>query len=595
MKKIIGFILFTVFFYLSFQVNSTYAAEIDRINGNDRYQTAVEISQAGWQKSSTVILAKGSDFPDALAGGPLAYSLNAPILLTNDKGLPNVTKQEIIRLGATKVILLGSEGAISKTIQDSLESMGLTIERIGGKTRFETAANIAKRLPSKQAIVVNGRNFPDALAVAPYAAKNGLPILLTDKDSIPSASLTIANGKSNTIIVGLEGAVSRTVEGKLKNPVRYGGSTRYATNKVLTEKLPMNASKAYIATGENFADALTGSVLAAKNDANILLVQQANVPSAIQSVTSKYNQFTIFGGTVAVSDGVKRILSGESTEFILQNIAIGDTEQHVVAQLGQPARKDLSRQGFYWSIYNKDYKKYIQVGIQNGKVVAIYSNSNSWTSKSGIKIGLTKSQAVAKLNAIGEASDFNEYTDYTTYYIDDKNYDATVYYDQHDNNMVAAVLLTAPAYTPYTGSYADVTESSDATKRTQLRNSFEKQEWDITNAYRVRYGKQPLTWDSKAGLTARNHSQDMINRSFFDHENPDGEWPIDRMLADDIDLSVAGENIAAGYFDPIEVHDGWVNSLGHRVNLLEPEYSHLGVGVAIDDTYVYYTQNFFAR
>ncbi|MFS0881781.1 cell wall-binding repeat-containing protein, partial [Metabacillus niabensis] len=125
MKKIIGLILFTVFFCLSFQVNSTYAAEIDRINGNDRYQTAVEISQAGWQKSSTVILAKGSDFPDALAGGPLAYSLNAPILLTNDKGLPNVTKQEIIRLGATKVILLGSEGAISNTIEDSLESMGV--------------------------------------------------------------------------------------------------------------------------------------------------------------------------------------------------------------------------------------------------------------------------------------------------------------------------------------------------------------------------------------------------------------------------------------------------------------------------------------
>jgi ell wall binding domain 2 (CWB2) len=98
-----------------------------RIQGASRYDTAIEISKQGWTTSNTVVLAKGSDFPDALAGGPLAYYHNVPILLTDGKALTAVTKKEISRLNAKKVIILGSVGAISKAVEDELKKSGVSI------------------------------------------------------------------------------------------------------------------------------------------------------------------------------------------------------------------------------------------------------------------------------------------------------------------------------------------------------------------------------------------------------------------------------------------------------------------------------------
>ncbi|MBM7606375.1 uncharacterized protein YkwD/putative cell wall-binding protein [Metabacillus crassostreae] len=595
MKKILVLIIISFIFSFTF-LETTLAASIERIKGSDRYQTAVEISKSGWQSAATVVLAKGSDFPDALAGGPLAYSLDAPILLTNEMTLTESTKQEILRLKASNIVILGSEGAISKQVETSLRNMGLTIDRIGGKHRFETAANIAKRISSSKAIIANGRNFPDALAVAPYAAKNGIPILLTEKEVLPDATHQIAKSKSQTIIVGKEGVVAKGVEDRLTNTVRYGGNDRYHTNQIISEKLVMSASKAYVATGENFADALSGSVLAAKNDATILLVQKSNVPTPIKTISSKYDQFIIYGGIGAISDQVQRTLAGYQTEFVLQNIAIGDTEQHVLSTLGQPARKDLSRHGFNWYIYNKDYKKYIQVGIKNSKVVALYSNSDSWESNSGIKLGLKRSLAIAKLDAIGEKPSYFS-LDYQTYHVINDEYSANVFYDQHDNESLSAILLVEKSIDPFIGSnYSDILDSTNTSLKDQLRISFEKQNLDLTNAYRVRHGLKPLAWDNQAATAARKHSLDMLTRNYFDHVNPDGKDPFERMEDSGVVFRAAGENIAAGYYDAIDVHDGWVNSLGHRENLLGSDYTYLGIGVAFGGEYgTYYTQNFFMK
>lgn len=595
MKKVFGLIVLTFLLCLTFQAETSLAASVDRIKGADRYQTAVEISKAGWQTANTVVLATGSDFPDALAGTPLAYSMNAPILLTNESTLPESTKKEILRLKASKAILLGGEGAISKEVEKTLRSMGLTIDRIGGKQRFETAANIAKRLPSTKAIITNGRNFPDAIAVAPYAAKNGIPILLTEKESLPDATYQITKSKSQSIIVGQEGVVAKNVAARLTNPVRYGGIDRYQTNQIINEKLKMNASKAYVATGENFADALTGSVLAAKNNAPILLVQQSSIPSPIKAISSNYNEFVIFGGTVAVNEQVRQTLIGDQTEFVLQNVEIGDTEKHVLSTLGQPARKDLSRQGFNWYIYNKDYKKYIQVGIQNNKVVALYSNSDSWVSRSGIKIGINRSKAIDKLDDIVEKPNYYNF-EYQSYHIINDEYSVNLHYDKYDNDSLSAILVLATSVDPFYGSTTDVLDSSHSTVKEQLQNSFERQNLDITNAFRVRHGLKPLSWDNQAANAARKHSQDMLSRNYFDHVNPDGKDPFDRMEANGVQFRSAGENIAAGYYDAIDAHDGWVNSLGHRNNLLGSSYTHVGIGVAIGGYYsTYYTQNFFMK
>ena len=77
---------------------------VEGISGADIYETAVRISQETWETADTVVLAKGTDFPDALAGGPLVFKEIAPILLTKSEELTAVTKDEIIRLGARNVI-----------------------------------------------------------------------------------------------------------------------------------------------------------------------------------------------------------------------------------------------------------------------------------------------------------------------------------------------------------------------------------------------------------------------------------------------------------------------------------------------------------
>jgi 5'-nucleotidase / UDP-sugar diphosphatase len=279
----------------------------ERISGSDRYETAVEISQQGWESAETVVIARGDSFPDALAGAPLAYKLDAPILLTGKGSLNSFTKEEIERLGAKKVVILGGTGAVSNYVKYQLEGMDLDVERIGGENRWETAANIAARLGGspEQAVVANGWNFPDALAVASYAAKNGYPILLTDTDELPGATDNALKGIDSTIVAGGTAAVNADVFGDLPDATRYSGADRYATAAAIATEL--NPSyRVFVANGKNFPDALAGSVLAAKENASMVLVQPDELPAATAKALEEINasDFNILGGTKAVSDDV---------------------------------------------------------------------------------------------------------------------------------------------------------------------------------------------------------------------------------------------------------------------------------------------------
>ncbi|UOK57826.1 cell wall-binding repeat-containing protein [Bacillus sp. OVS6] len=190
-------------------VASSYLKRIlTRLEGASRYHTAAEISKEGWKQSDTVVLATGRDFPDALSGTPLAAKYHAPLLLIDGKSktiqsknnLP--AKQEITRLGAKKVIILGGNGAIPLEVEGELRGLGLSVTRISGSNRFETSAKIAESLPSTTAIVATGRNFPDAISVAAYASKKGYPILLSEVDTIPEKIKKSLTTISKTVVIG---------------------------------------------------------------------------------------------------------------------------------------------------------------------------------------------------------------------------------------------------------------------------------------------------------------------------------------------------------------------------------------------------------
>lgn len=308
MKKIR--VILALMIIVSLWASTVYAADNERINGKDRYATAVEISKAGWKESRYVVIARGDDFPDALAGTPLAYQLNAPILLTPGSALHEATKAEIKRLGATSAVILGGTGAISKEVEEELYAIGiLEVDRIAGNNRYETAKLIADRVgyTSGEAIVVSGSNFPDALAIAPYAAQNGHPILLTQPNVLRDEVKQALKNVKRTIVIGGTGAVSQKVFDELPKPKwRYEGRNRYDTAVTIIEKFYENPSKAYVATGQSFADALTGSVLAAKNKAPIILTTGNKLHPNVYRLLyeGKLKNFTLLGGTGALANRV---------------------------------------------------------------------------------------------------------------------------------------------------------------------------------------------------------------------------------------------------------------------------------------------------
>ncbi|MFF8971712.1 CAP domain-containing protein [Streptomyces sp. NPDC014995] len=103
---------------------------------------------------------------------------------------------------------------------------------------------------------------------------------------------------------------------------------------------------------------------------------------------------------------------------------------------------------------------------------------------------------------------------------------------------------------------------------------------DLTNRERARAGLRPLGLDPLLATAARAHSADMVARSFYSHVSPEGSRPWDRTAAAGSARRTIGENIACGQRSPAEVVEGWMNSPGHRANILKPAFTHIGVGFA---------------
>ena len=164
---------------------------VTRFAGADRFTTARLTAEAAFPGgATTVVLARADAFPDALAGSYLAGQEAGPILLTASDSLHPQALLGLNNLGATAVVILGSETAISNTVRDALIAEGFAVTRIGGADRFETAADVAEApgaaavgslgVLGKTAIVASGRNFPDALAAGPISFAADFPLLLTE-------------------------------------------------------------------------------------------------------------------------------------------------------------------------------------------------------------------------------------------------------------------------------------------------------------------------------------------------------------------------------------------------------------------------------
>jgi len=126
-------------------------------------------------------------------------------------------------------------------------------------------------------------------------------------------------------------------------------------------------------------------------------------------------------------------------------------------------------------------------------------------------------------------------------------------------------------------------------------NAFETDVFQLTNQQRVQNGLAPFLCDAKTGKVARAYSELMCKTGHFDHIGLDGSTPLDRMVQGGVSFMAVGENIAAGAPTPAVVVNGWMNSPGHRANILSSIFTHIGVGYApcSVDYLHYWTQDFF--
>lgn len=281
--------------------------------------------------------------------------------------------------------------------------------------------------------------------------------------------------------------------------------------------------------------------------------------------------------------------------FSINNIELGNLKEDIDHNLGKANRSSLNEYGKNWYAYHEDYHDFFMVMYDaNNKASGLYTNQDLVSSTNGIKIGTSKKDVRAKLGEpitkiqkgltvyqLQENSDYDVFLLEGTY--------VTIFYDKHEDNTVTALqLINKDFEEKKTDLY---TKGNSA-----LKEGFEYQLFDLTNAARVKHQLPILTWDEHVRGTAQKHSTDMAVNNYFDHINLVGQSPFDRMKEDDISFHLAGENLAYGQFSSIFAHEGLMNSLGHRENILREGYEFLGVGVAFnDESQPYYTENFFAK
>ncbi|WP_421381694.1 Ig-like domain-containing protein [Bacillus salacetis] len=275
--------------------------ELQQLIGLTRYSTAVEVSMQGWEKSDTVLLVNGGAIADGLTATPLASAYDAPILLTKKDEIPAETLEEIQRLGASKVVLIGGTTVIFDKVEESLRTKGYSVSRLGGLTRYETSLMIAQELDKvvdvSEAYLAYGKGEPDALSIAAQSGIQKQPIILVEKKEVPKStydwlkaeklSTSYFIGGTTVLEQGIISEMNRITASDVGGN-RISGINRHETNAKVIEKFYTSQQYPTIMIAksetEKLVDALSAGPLASKWGVPVLLASQKGLDDAQVSI-----------------------------------------------------------------------------------------------------------------------------------------------------------------------------------------------------------------------------------------------------------------------------------------------------------------------
>lgn len=293
--------------------------EAVRVSGSDRYRTALEVSRQFEPGVPVAFVASGRDFPDALAAAARAGAVGGPVLLTRPGAPPAGLLQELVRLDPDQIVVLGGTAAVSPAVLAAIDQAtgDVPVTRVGGADRFSTAAQVAKLYGQVDRVfVASGRDFPDALAGAGRATREGAPVLLVTPDRVPTATARYLaeHAPVSITLLGGEVAVSTAVEAELTlfgEVRRIAGRNRYETASALVGDVA-TADAAWLAAGDAWPDALAAAARSAAAGEPLLLARRTDVPmtSWIELGRLDPDLVRVAGGPVVVDDSVLTAVEG---------------------------------------------------------------------------------------------------------------------------------------------------------------------------------------------------------------------------------------------------------------------------------------------
>ena len=290
--------------------------KMSRYFGESRYETAYNIATAyrslspSAAKFNSIIVACGTDFPDALAASYLSKSINAPIIVWRAKENANVQKyiKNNVKSGG-RIYLLGGTAAVDDMIKSGMSSY--SFKRIGGKTRFETNTEVLKSAGFKggEVLVCDGLTFQSAL----IGSATGKPILLVMGDTLRPAQKEVLSKATNLkfTIIGGTTAVSKALENELKayssNITRITGSTPDEISAKVAQKYYSNPKEIILTVDNNFPDGLCGGPLALVKNCPIFLIgdkESAYKNTLNYCKTNNITNVTALGGETLITNEV---------------------------------------------------------------------------------------------------------------------------------------------------------------------------------------------------------------------------------------------------------------------------------------------------
>ena len=438
-----------------------------------------------------------------------------------------------------------------------------TLTRLGGLNRYETAAKINNTINSKTLILVSGNDFADALVAAPLVYHLDGEIHITQNNKLSQNTINSLNKNefSRAVIVGGYGVVSQQIEAELKQKLnsvtRYAGENRYSTSRkvanAITNKQGNSNFKTYpyafLVSGSNFPDALSIASVSAMTGSPILLNNGSVDSTDLLALKSATDKIYKIGGKAVVGNQMDSLLTTSYKR-------LGGIDRYETNKLVIQEFSNLFNKNNVYIASGLDYPDALTGSALAGKnkqAILLSNKSVSNYSKDAIKIINPD-----KITALGG--------------------DGVVTQNML-NNLNNAIATEAP---------------KDGTFEEQINNEV----FRLINIERKKANLSPLVWSDQILKYSTEKSKDMAQNNYFSHSDLNGKYTYNYMLADGISFNTWAENIITSNNNSNvssiaqDMVNRWMNSPGHKSNILNSNVNASAVGVFIKGNVIYGTQIF---